>query len=175
MNFIRRVHIVEKEDIYTGLGCFKNYEYELDIVENPSFEIKQARQIPYAIRDEVKHELDSMEELGVIAKQTEATPVVSNLVIVRKNKKIRLCIDPTDVNKNIMRRHHPLKTIEEISALLEGSSWFTLLDCKRGFWQIQIAPSTEISDFRYTLGKVLFQTYALRVEHSSRDISVLDD
>lgn len=88
MNFISRVHVIkEEDDIFTGLGCLRDYEYELDIVKNPSFEIKPARQIPYAIRDEVKSELDSMEQLGVIAKQTEATPVVSNLVIVRKDKK----------------------------------------------------------------------------------------
>lgn len=143
MNFIRRVHMVQNEDIYTGLGCIKNFQYELDIIKDPTFDIKQARQIPYVIRAEVKSELDNMEKLIVIEKQTEATPVVSNLVIVRKNNKIRLCIDPTDVNKNIMRRHHPLKTVEEISAQLEGSSWFTLLDCKRGFWQIQIVPNSQ--------------------------------
>ncbi|XP_065077663.1 uncharacterized protein K02A2.6-like [Ochlerotatus camptorhynchus] len=84
-----------------------------------------------------------MVKLGVIRKQVEPTPVVSNLVVVRKNNKIRLCIDPTDVNKSILRRHYPLRTIEEIAARIRDSTWFTILDCKKGFWQIQVAEASQ--------------------------------
>ena len=43
LNFIKRINSIQADDdIFTGLGCLKNYEYKLDIVKNPSFEIKQA-------------------------------------------------------------------------------------------------------------------------------------
>lgn len=84
-----------------------------------------------------------MTNMNVIRPINESTPVVSQLVIVRKNNKIRVCIDPSDVNKNILRRYYPLKTIEEISANIKGSKYFTKLDCKRGFWQIKVSERTQ--------------------------------
>lgn len=83
-----------------------------------------------------------MERLGLIAKIQEPTPVVNAMVIVRKNGKLRICIDPSQVNENLLRRHHPLTTLEEISARLTKSKRFTILDCKSGFWQIRVTDRT---------------------------------
>ncbi|XP_055585123.1 uncharacterized protein K02A2.6-like [Uranotaenia lowii] len=98
--------------IYEGLGKLKNFEYDIDIIENPQFVIHQARSIPFRAREAVKAELDNMVELDVIEPCLEATEAVSPLVIVRRDGKIRLCIDLTDVNKNVKRRHFPLRLVE---------------------------------------------------------------
>lgn len=45
-----------------------------------------------------------MEKIDVIRKQNEPTPAASNIVTVHRNKKLRLCLDPTEVNRNILRR-----------------------------------------------------------------------
>lgn len=142
---VNEVNLMElnDEELYQGLGCIKNFEYDIDFIDDPKFEIIQARKVPHSISQTVKEELDKMVEMGVIKPTTEPTPAVSPIVIVRKNKKIRICIDPTDVNKNILRRHYPLKTIEEISTRLSGSKYFTKLDCKRGFWQIKVSERTQ--------------------------------
>lgn len=131
------------ENIFKGLGCLKNYEYDIDLVENPQFRIQPTRRIPYYIKKQVREELDKMVKLGVIKPMKEPTPVVSPMVVVKQKDKLRICIDPTDVNKNILRRHYPLKTIEEMSAEINGSKYFTLLDCKRGFWQIKVTDRTQ--------------------------------
>ena len=67
-----------------------------------------------------KQELDDMVNLGVIRPTNKATPVVGPMRMVRKNNKIRVCIVPTDLNKNILRRHYPLKTVEKITARLQN-------------------------------------------------------
>lgn len=144
LGLITRVNQVKLNDsIFEGLGCLKGYEYDIDLIENPTFVITPPRRIPHKIRDDVKQELDRMVKLDVIEPMKEATPSVSPMVVVRKNNKIRICIDPTNVNKNIMRRHHPMQTIEEIAAQLSGSKYFTLLDCKRGFWQVRVSDRTK--------------------------------
>nr|XP_029724122.1 uncharacterized protein K02A2.6-like [Aedes albopictus] len=144
LQMIQRVNsISSRDDIFQGLGCFKNFEYELDLKPDAAFEIRPTRAIPHKIRDEVKAELDRMVEMGVIIKQENPTPVVSNLIVVRKNNKIRLCIDPTDVNKNILRSHYPLRTMEEIASRILNAKWFTILDCKKGFWQVKIAENSQ--------------------------------
>lgn len=132
-----------RNTIFKGLGCLKNFKYDIDLIENSKFELKPARRIPYILRKAVKAELDSMVKLKVIKPIKEATPVVSPMVIVRKDNKIRICLDPSDLNKNILRRYHPLNTVEEITAKIAGASYFTLLDCRRGFWQIEVTERTQ--------------------------------
>jgi RNase H-like domain found in reverse transcriptase/Reverse transcriptase (RNA-dependent DNA polymerase)/Integrase core domain/Integrase zinc binding domain len=139
---IERVQSVE-DDVFSGLGCLKDFEYNLDLVENPVFDIKPARRVPYAIKEKVKLEIENMVKYGVIKRQHDPTPSVSPMMVVKKNNKIRICIDPTQLNKNIKRRQYPLKTVEEISSSVSGSKYFTLLDCKRGFWQIKIAEESQ--------------------------------
>ncbi|XP_062542342.1 uncharacterized protein K02A2.6-like [Armigeres subalbatus] len=143
-DLIARVNTVgvTDSDIYDGLGCLRDFVYDIDLVDAPSWEIRPSRNVPHSIRDEVRKELSCMEALGVIAKIHEPTPVVNAMVLVRKKGKLRICIDPSQVNQNILRRHHPLTTIEEIVARLKGSKRFTILDCKRGFWQIQVTERT---------------------------------
>ncbi|GBP93644.1 hypothetical protein EVAR_66890_1 [Eumeta japonica] len=89
-----------KDDIFEGLGCYKDYEYDIDLIENPKLEIKPSRRIPHAIRDEVKQELDRIVKLDVIKPETKFTPAVSPMVMVRQKGKIIICVDPSDVNKN---------------------------------------------------------------------------
>ena len=60
-----------------------------------------------------------METLGVIRKAEEPTEWVSSLVVVEKpNGKVRLCLDPRDLNKAIQREHYPMETGEEVAAEL---------------------------------------------------------
>lgn len=144
LELVKRVQEIMQEDdvLYTGLGCVKHFVYDIDLVTNPTFEIHPARKVPHAIRNTVKEEIDKMVKLKVLKKTNAPTPVVSPMVVVKKNNKIRVCIDPSNLNKNILRRHHPLRTIDEITARLRKSKWFTLLDMKRGFWQIRVSDRT---------------------------------
>jgi len=67
------------------------------------------------------------------------TDWVSSIVIVKKNKSdIRICLDPTDLNKAIKRPHFPLPTIEEVIADLNSAKVFSTLDAKSGFWQVEL-------------------------------------
>lgn len=68
--------------------------------ENIQPVIHPPRKISIALRDTVKDELDRMEREGVIVKQREPTRLVNAMVTVTKpNGKIRVCIDPRDLNR----------------------------------------------------------------------------
>ena len=53
-----------------------------------------------------------------------------------KPNKVRICIDPRDLNRAIRREHYQLPTIEEVATRLAGAKKFTLCDAKDGFHQI---------------------------------------
>ena len=61
------------------------------------------------------------------------------MVAVRKpSGKLRICIDPKDLNKALLRPHYPISTIDEILPRLANAKVFTVLDAKEGFWQVKL-------------------------------------
>lgn len=88
----------------------------------------------FALKDWLKVELDQMETIGVIKKITKLTKWVSSVVITEtKNGKISVCLDPRDLNKEIMREYYPMKIVEEVTAQLNGATVFSMLQASSGF------------------------------------------
>lgn len=97
------------------------------------------RKKPIAIKDKIKAELDRMTEMGVIVKQEEPTEWVNSMVrVIKPNGKIRVCIDPSDLNKAICCEHYPLKTVEEVISQMPNAKIFTKLYATSGFWQLRL-------------------------------------
>ena len=71
--------------------------------------------VPVTLRSKVKDELDRMTRLTVIERVHEPTNWVNSMVTVTKpNGKLRICIDPRDLNRAIKREHYPMRTTEEV-------------------------------------------------------------
>ena len=51
----------------------------------------------------------------------------------KSNGDLRVCLDPSDLNKAIKRPRFPLPTIEEIMSNLSGARVFSLVDAKNGY------------------------------------------
>ena len=60
------------------------------------------------------------------------------MVVNVKNGKVRICIDPWDLNKAILREHHPMKTVEEVTINIPNATVFFVLDAKQGFLKIKL-------------------------------------
>lgn len=86
------------------------------------------RRVPVALRGEVKDKLLGLEKRGIIKKVTAPTEWISSVVIVTKPGKIRICLDPRDLNQ--------MPTLEEILPRLAKANVFSTLDAKDGFYQI---------------------------------------
>ena len=59
-------------------------------------------------------------------------------VVSTQGDKIRICIDPRDLNKVIKREHYPTRTIEEVVAEMPDAKVFSKLEVKSGFLQIKL-------------------------------------
>ena len=82
---------------------------------------------------------------------------MSSLVVVGKpNGKVRLCLDPRDLNKAIQREHYPtrMQTVEEVAAELSDAKVFSVLDATSGFWHIKLdEKSSELLTFNTPFGR----------------------
>ena len=91
----------------------------------------------------------------MIARVTEPTDWVSNMVIVRKtNNDLRICLDPTNLNKVVKRPHYALTTIEDVLPELSEAKIFSVVDASNGFWQVELTDeSSYLTTFATPFGR----------------------
>ena len=56
----------------------------------------------------------------------------------KPNGSLRICLDPKDLNKAIKQEHHPIPTLDDITPRLHGSTLFSILDAKQGYWNVKL-------------------------------------
>ena len=151
-------------DVFEGIGCFPGppYHIQLDLSNTP----KQTpcRPIPVHLKEAFKQEIDKMLKVGVLKPVHEATPWINSFVLAERkdrsgNLKLRICLDPTNLNEVIVREPYHFKTPEDIVHLLVVACIMSVCDCKKGYWHQQLDEAssflttfnTDLGRFRYTL------------------------
>lgn len=116
----------EYADVFDGIGLFPG-ECTINLKPDSTPVVYPPRRVPLAVRGRLKEELQNMEKQGVIARVTEPNDWVNALVVVEKLRtcKLRICLDPRDLNKAIKRPHCSLPTIEDITPKLTGAKYST--------------------------------------------------
>ena len=95
------------------------------------------RRISPAIIDEAREHINEM--LAAEAICPSQSPFSSNVVIVRKKDgSIRLCIDFRKLNQRTVNDAYAIPRTEDSLHLLAGSKFFTKLDLKAGYWQVEL-------------------------------------
>ena len=86
----------------------------------------------------MKKELNKLIEASIIF-PIKHSSWVANLVPVRKKSgEIRLCVDFRDLNRESLKDHYPLPSMEQILQVVSGSERFSLLDGYSGYNQVMV-------------------------------------
>ena len=114
-------------DVFRGLGSIGS---PLHIDVDPEVVATQVypRRIAVSKKENVKAKLDEMVKKDILVPVTEPTKWSSNSVVVEKLNKIRICLDPQDLNRAVQRSVYPIPTVEEILP--------SIFDALDGFTQI---------------------------------------
>ncbi|GBM89597.1 Transposon Ty3-I Gag-Pol polyprotein [Araneus ventricosus] len=76
---------------------------------------------------------------GII--EESSGPWASPIVLVKKKDgSTRFCVDYRKLNEITKKDSYRLPRIDDTLDALNGSQWFTTLDLKSGYWQIEIRP-----------------------------------
>ena len=126
------------------------------------------RAIALSVLPKLKAELDQMEREGIIRPCPETTDWVHNLVIVsKKNGDIRLCLDPKNLNKYLIRSVHHTASWEDASASFAKDEFFSTLDAKSGYWSKKLSATANFSQ-RSTLHSRSTASFACRLDSLCR-------
>lgn len=158
----------DNEAVFSGLGKFEGqYHIEIDKTVKPV--VNPPRKVPETLLPKLKESLEQLEKNGVIAQVDKATDWVNSLVIVeKKNGKLRLCLDPRDLNKAVKREHFKIPTITDITARLSGKKVFTILDEKDGYHQVELDDeSSYLCTFQTPFGRFRYKRLPFGISSAS--------
>ena len=142
---------------FDRLGSLKGaYNIRVDPTVKPVTHAR--RKVPIESKEAIDKELDYLIEEEIITEQVEPTPWVSSVMFLRKpNGDVRVCLDPSNLNKAIIREHHKPMTVEEIAHKLAGATVYTKADALKAFLQIHLTHEASLlTTFNSHRGRLQF-------------------
>ena len=95
--------------------------------------------LKYAMREELRNEVYTMLEMGVVRPSTSL--YVSPIVMVNKEDgSNRVCVDFRKLNKITEVDPEPMTTTEDLFRRLSSKKYLAKIDLTKGYWQIPVAP-----------------------------------
>ena len=109
---------------------------------------KPSRRVPIAMKDKFKQELESMEAQGIISKydgRDISLEWLNSFVIVKKpNGSLCICLDLTDLNKEIVRPVCNAQTMDDVVHKLKDAKFFAVFDTSKGFFHVPVDAESKI-------------------------------
>ena len=163
MSLSKSTVLEEYQDCFDKIGRFPGDKYHIQLIDNSKPVVHPQRTVPVHILPLYKAELDKMIADDIITEVTEPTDWVNSIVCNVKEtsdgkKKVRLCLDPKDLNKNIRREHYYSRRIDEILPLLHGKKFLSVVDTTKGYWHIELDhESSLLCTFNTPFGRYRFK------------------
>ena len=123
---------------FDRFGCLKG-AYNIRVYPTVKPATHARRKAPIESKEAIDKELDYLIEEEIITEQVEPTPWVSSVTFPRKlNGEVRVCLDPSNLNKAIIREHHKPMMVEEIAHELARATVYTKANALKAFLQIHL-------------------------------------
>lgn len=128
-------------DLFCSLGTFDK-EYDSKLRNDVQPVVHAPRRVPQSIQNKLKMKLNELVKQGIIEPASDSCVWVNHLVIAEKKdkeKSLRLCLDPQELNKAIVDEHSYIHNFEEIASKLHNMNYFSVLDLKDGYWHVKLS------------------------------------
>ena len=150
-------------DVFTRIGKFPGMPYKFQLKENAKPMRHAPRKVPIHLQDAFHNEIRNLEKLGILEETKDVTEWVNSFVIMEKktpvnssksptdsnssqghskDRKLRICLNPRDLNEALEREPYYTRSIEEIMAKFHGMTRFTIADFNKGYWMVELDPES---------------------------------
>ena len=126
----------EYPDLFKGIGLVDG-KISIKLKDGAVPHVEPIRRVPHAMQEPLKIELEKLVNEGILHKVDISLSQLngSTLVCVKKpNSKIRLCLDPTHLNRWIIRPRYSAKLVDNILHNLNGAKFFSVVDSTSSFY-----------------------------------------
>ena len=127
---------------FEGIGRFPGDPYKFHLKPDHKPAQHAPRKVPVHLEKAFKEEIKSLVKQGILEEVKEHTDWVNSYVIVEKDtdnhhspnhtikKKLRICLDPMDLNEALEREPYHSRSADEITAKLQCMTVFTIANFK---------------------------------------------
>lgn len=134
--------LAERRNVFSlhewDVGRAQGVEHHIRLHDPRPFRERSRRLAPADI-DDVRRHIQQLQAAGIITESR--SPYASPIVVVRKkNGSIRICIDYRTLNNRTTPDQYTMPRIDDALDSLSGSQWFSVLDLRSGYYQIEMAP-----------------------------------
>ncbi len=130
----------EMPDVFSqhdlDFGHTQKVKHRIQLHDETPFK-QRARPIHPQDLDAVRRHLRDLLASKVI-RESESPFSLPIVVVRKKNGDVRLCIDYRKLNLQTVKDAYALPNLEETFSALTGSKWFSVLDLKSGYYQIEV-------------------------------------
>ena len=151
---MNRLPLMKQDILSQYSGCFEGNPYKFHLKPEHKPAQHEPRKVPIHLESAFKKEIESLVKLGILEEAKEHTDWVNSYVIVEKDtgnhhspnhtvkKKLRICLDPRDLNEALEREPYHTHSVDEITAKLQGMKVFIIVDFKNGYWIVVLHPDS---------------------------------
>ena len=137
---------------FEGIGHFPGDPYKFHLKPDYKPARHAPRKVAVHLEAAFKEKIESLVKQGILEEVKDHTDWVNSYVIVEKDtgnqhapnhtvkKKLRTCLDPRDLNETLEREPYHTRSVDEITAKLQGMTVFTIVDFKKGYWMVVLHP-----------------------------------
>ena len=154
---VNRLPLTKQDILSQYFSCFEGighlpgdpYKFQLKPEHKPAQHAP--RKVPIHLEAAFKEEIESLVKQGILEEVKEHTDWVNSYVIVEKDtgnhqspnhtvkKKLRICLDPRNLNEALERELYHTRSVDEITTELQG---MTNVDFKKGYWMVILHPDS---------------------------------
>lgn len=127
------------------VGCAPHFVVKLLLRPGANPVFTRERVVPYALRERVNKELDSLEAAGIITPVSTSDWGSPLVVIPKPDGSVRLCVDyKCGVNERLVQANHPIRRIDEVLNSLRNSRVFCKLDLFKAYLHLKVDTESSI-------------------------------
>ena len=141
---------------FNGIGCFKGTS-SLQLKPNKKSYQAPPRCVAYMLQKLFKEELKQLQEMDIISPLgvDEMAEWCNSFVVVPKvNGKVRLCLDPVQLNQALIRLIHRSPTLNDILPKVNNVQYMSIIDASSGYHNLRLdKQSSYLTTFACLFGR----------------------
>ncbi|GJS14783.1 putative reverse transcriptase domain-containing protein [Tanacetum coccineum] len=144
-------------DDLSGLPPPRQVEFRIDLVPGAALVARAPYRLAPSEMKELSVQLQELLQKGFI--RPSSSPRGAPVLFVKKNdRSFRICINYRELNKLTIKNCYPLSRIDDLFDQLQGSSVYSKIDLRLGYYQLRIKKEDiPITAFRTRYGYFEFQ------------------